>query len=92
MIKSFKHKGLEAFHRLGQTKGIHQSYVKRLTVILPLLEAAEVATDTQFPGSQLHQLRGDLAGFWSIKVSGNYRLIFRFEDGNVYDVDIVDYH
>lgn len=41
---------------------------------------------------RLHPLRGDLTGFWSVTVSGNWRIIFRFEDGNAFDVDLVDYH
>lgn len=45
-----------------------------------------------FPGSDLHPLKGDLRGFWSVKVSGNWRVIFRFEKGDVFDVDYVDYH
>ena len=44
------------------------------------------------PGFRLHPLKGDLAGFWSVTVSGNWRLIFRFEDGHASDVDLVDYH
>jgi len=92
MIKSFGHKGLEAFHRMGQTKGVQQAHIKRLRIFLALLEAAGIVSDMETPGSGLHALRGDLQGFWSVKISGNYRLIFRFENGNAYDVDVVDYH
>ena len=48
--------------------------------------------DMNFPGSNLHKLSGDREGFWSVSVSGNWRVIFRFEDGDVYDVDYLDYH
>ena len=44
------------------------------------------------PGLDLHPLRGELVGYWAVKVSANWRVIFRFEDGNVVDVDLVDYH
>ena len=44
------------------------------------------------PGYGLHPLRGDLRGMWSISISGNWRITFRFDDGDVYDVDLVDYH
>lgn len=92
MISTFRHKGLEAFHRQGQTKGLQQSHVKRLRGILAFLEAATVVSDMEIPGLNLHPLKGDMKEYWAAKVDGNYRLIFRFESGNAYDVDIVDYH
>jgi len=54
--------------------------------------AAEKATDLNFPGSALHSLKGDLTGFWSVTVKANWRIIFRFEKGNAYLVDYLDYH
>ena len=56
------------------------------------LEATATVEDMAFPGSGLHRLRGDMDGFWSVKVSGNWRVIFRFENGDAYDVDYLDYH
>jgi len=61
-------------------------------MILTLLDSAINVQDMDFPGSGLHLLKGDLAGFWSVKVNGNYRLIFRFENENAFDVDYIDYH
>lgn len=61
-------------------------------MILTLLDGAVNIQDMNFPGSDLHPLKGDLAGFWSVKVNGNYRMIFRFENENVFDVDYIDYH
>ena len=61
-------------------------------MILTLLDNAVNADDMNFPGSGLHPLKGDLAGFWSVKVNANYRLIFRFKNENVFDVDYIDYH
>jgi toxin HigB-1 len=61
-------------------------------LILTLLDGAEVIEDLNFPGSDLHPLKGELKGFWAVKVSANYRIIFRFENGYAYDIDYVDYH
>ena len=87
MIKSFAHKGLEVFFFTGSTKGIQVKHSRRLSMILDLL-----AADMDFPGSRLHMLKGNLAGVWSVTVSGNWRITFRFEDGNAYIVDYQDYH
>lgn len=53
---------------------------------------ASAAGDMDLPGFRLHRLKGDLAGFWSVTVSSNWRVIFRFEGGHASDVDLVDYH
>ncbi len=92
MIVSIEHKGLAALHWKDQSKGIMQSLVKRLKQILALLETARTVNDMDLPGLRLHLLKGELNGFYSISVSGNWRVIFRFEDGNAYDVNLVDYH
>ena len=64
----------------------------RITLALADLDAASRPSDVDLPGYRLHPLMGDLKGFWSISISSNWRITFRFEDGNVYDVDLVDYH
>ena len=64
----------------------------KLERVLSLLQAAGSPGDIALPGLDLHPLRGELAGYWAVKVSANWRVIFRFEDGNVVDVDLVDYH
>ena len=92
MIKSFAHKGLEVFFFTGSTIGIQVKHSRRLSMILDLLNHAVVAADMDFPGSRLHMLKGNLAGVWSVTVSGNWRITFRFEDGNAYIVDYQDYH
>ena len=92
MIKSFHHKGLQKFFFNGTKKGIQPKHAEKLADILDLLDAATEIRDMNFPGSDLHPLKGDLRGFWSVKVSGNWRIIFRFEKGEVFDVDYVDYH
>ena len=64
----------------------------RIALALADLDGANSPSDLDLPGYRLHLLKGALKGFWSISVSGNWRLIFRFEDGDAYDVDLVDYH
>ena len=92
MIKSFRHKALQKFFFDGSKKGIQPKHAEKLADILDLLDAATEIRDMNFPGSDLHPLKGDVRGFWSVKVSGNWRIIFRFERGEVFDVDYVDYH
>ena len=92
MIKSFSHKGLEKFFYDGTKKGIQATLAKRLGLILDYLDAAEYIRDMNFPGLDLHALRGRKKGYWSVKVSGNWRIVFRFDDANAHDVDYLDYH
>jgi proteic killer suppression protein len=92
MIKTFSHKGLETFFYDGTKKGIQSKHTQKLASILDRLDAAKEVTDMKFPGSDLHQLKGNLKGLWAVKVSGNWRIIFSFKEGNVYDLDYLDYH
>jgi len=61
-------------------------------MVLTLLSAAKDVRDLNFPGSGLHELKGDLKGFWSVRVSGNWRIVFSFENGDANNIDYVDYH
>ncbi|OCC14143.1 HigB toxin protein [Dissulfuribacter thermophilus] len=92
MIKSFRHKGLENFFYNGSKKGIIPDHANKLGKILDRLHAASELRDFNYPGSNFHQLSGNLKGMYSISVSGNWRIIFRFEKGQVFDVDYLDYH
>ena len=92
MIRNIRHKGLAALFHHDQTKGVQQTHVKRLRQILFLLDTATVLSDMNAPGLQLHNLKGDLLGFYTVTVSGNWRVIFRFENGDALDVDYLDYH
>ena len=92
MIRSFKHKGLRTFFEAGSTRGIDPAHVKRLSDILDLLNAAHEARDMAFPGSFLHQLKGKLKGHWAVRVSGNWRVTFKFEGGDAHEVNYLDYH
>ncbi|MBF0138230.1 MAG: type II toxin-antitoxin system RelE/ParE family toxin [Magnetococcus sp. DMHC-1] len=92
MIKSIQHKGLSALFYADQTKGVKQSLVKRLRQILSLLNTATVAEDMDIPGLRFHHLSGNLLGYYTVSVSGNWRVIFRFKDSHVTHVDLIDYH
>jgi toxin HigB-1 len=92
MIKSFRHKGLKQFFETGDLRKIQAQNVRRLTLILTLLDAASDVGDVNFPGSQFHSLKGDRRGEYALSVSGNWRITFRFENGDVYDLNYEDYH
>jgi len=92
MIKSFAHKGLEEFFLTGTTKGIQAKHATRLEELLDRLDAAVSIKAMDFPGSGLHKLKGDLKGYWSVKVSGNWRMTFRFDGEDAHVVDYHDYH
>lgn len=92
MIVSFKHKGLEKFYSTGSKAGINPSHVKRVSAILARLDVVSVAEDMDLPGLFLHKLTGNFDGYYAVTVSGNWRIIFKIEDGNVHVVDYLDYH
>ena len=92
MIINFKHKGLKAFFLNGDISKLNQDHVKKLRLVLAKLHTAEKIEDCNFPNSGLHKLEGQLNSFWSIKINGNWRIIFQFREGKVFDVDYLDYH
>jgi len=92
MIKSFRHRGIEKFFITGSKAGIQPKHAQKLSVQLFALDSAVRPEDMNAPGWRLHQLRGDLAGHWSIDVSGNWRLTFAFEGTDAVLVDYRDYH
>lgn len=92
MIRSFKHKGLAKFFKSGSIAGIQAAHAKRLRLILGRLNAASGAKDMDLPGLRLHELSGSRSGIWSVTVSGNWRVTFRFEDGDAEIVNYEDYH
>ena len=92
MIRSFRHRGLRRLYERGDPSRVGADQLDRITLALADLDAASKPSDVDLPGYRLHPLRGDLEGLWSISISGNWRITFRFEDGDAYDVDLVDYH
>ena len=92
MIKSFKHKGLKLFFERGKTSGVMPEHAERLRLILGRLSAAVIPKDMALPGLRFHPLKGKLKGRYAVSVSGNWRVVFRFQGEDVVDVDYLDYH
>lgn len=92
MIVSIQHKGLRLLWTKNDATKLPPKQVPKIRIVLMLLNAAEKVEDMNFVGSGLHPLKGDLKGFWSVTVSGNYRIIFKFENEEVHLVDYLDYH
>jgi toxin HigB-1 len=92
VIRSFKHKGLRRLFEDGETKGIRGDQIEKAENILAVLNRARRPEDMNLPGFRLHRLKGDRKDFWSVTVRANWRVIFRFEAGDAYDVDLIDYH
>ncbi|UFS58294.1 type II toxin-antitoxin system RelE/ParE family toxin [Subtercola endophyticus] len=92
MIKSFAHKGLAVFYATGSAKGIVPQHARRLRLILATLDDAATPAGADLPAFDLHPLKGELAGMFSVRVNGNWRVIFAFDDEDVILVDYLDYH
>jgi proteic killer suppression protein len=92
MILRYRHKGLESYAVRGETSRLRQTHISRIRLILTRLDAASSPEQMNQPGYNFHILKGGLKGFYSVKVSGNWRIIFRFEGDNATDVDYLDYH
>ena len=92
MIKSFRHKSLQRLYEKADRKGFSEDMVSKIERIIARLDVATSPNMMNLPGLRLHSLKGKLKGFWSVYVTGNWRIIFRFEGIYVVDVDLVDYH
>ncbi len=92
MIKSWKHKGLKELFLKGSKKGVHADMADRLRRRLDVLDAANSLKALGIPGFRLHSLSGKMKGKHSIRVTGNWRITFRFKNADVFDVDLEDYH
>jgi proteic killer suppression protein len=92
MIRSIRHKGLKRFYEDGDARGVNREHAEKLGDILARLDAATVVADMDLPGFRLHALQGERKGSWSVTVRANWRIIFRFVEGDAFDVDHLDYH
>ena len=92
MIQKFKHKGLKKLFESGISSGVKQQHVRRLRQILALLETAENLDDMALPGLNLHELKGKRKGTWAVQVTGNWRVTFKLQKGDVLDVNYENYH
>ena len=92
MIQSFKHRGLQRLYEDDDQRGVLSAHVDKIKRILARLDEAVDVRNMALPGFGLHRLKGKLKGLWAVSVSGNWRIVFRFDRGHAYDVDLVDYH
>ena len=92
MIRSIRHKGLKRLYEDDDPRGVMREHTVKLRDILARLDAASTVADMDLPGFRLHPLKGELKGFWAVTVRANWRVIFRFAEGDALDVDYVDYH
>lgn len=92
MIKSIKHKALRNYWQTGKAKGLDARWINKLTIILDALEAANEPEAMNIPGFRFHALKGGLAGYYSVWLTGNYRVIFQFDGTEFTLIDITDYH
>lgn len=92
MIRSFKHKGLRELFERDETRRVRPDHLERLRLILSALDQADAAGDMNQPTFRLHSLKGDRHGFWAVTVRANWRVTFRFSEGDAYELDLEDYH
>jgi proteic killer suppression protein len=92
MIRSFRHSGLENFFKTGSKRGIQPAHAEKLSRQLLALDSASAPNEVDVPGWRLHSLHGQQDGHWSMRVNGNWRLTFRFEQSDVVLLDYADYH
>lgn len=92
MIQKFKHKGLKRLFESGISSGVDPQHAARIRKILALLETAETLEDMDLTGLGLHPLKGNSKGTWAVKVSGNWRITFKIQNGDAFDVNYEGYH
>ena len=92
MIRSIRHKGLKRLHEDADPRGVLTEHADKLRDILARLDAAGDISDMDLPGFRLHPLKGGYRGLWAVTVRANWRVVFRIANGDVLDVDYVDYH
>ena len=92
MIRSFKYRGLKRLYEHDDRRGIRPDLADTVQEILTVLDDAVTPQELNLPGYRLHPLKGDLRGFWSVTVRANWRIVFRFEGADAFDVELIDYH
>jgi toxin HigB-1 len=92
MIRSFRHRWLKRLYERDDRSGIRPDLVNTIQEIVTVLDEAATPQELALPGYRLHRLKGNLKGFWSVTVRANWRIIFRFEGTDAFDVELIDYH
>ena len=92
MIRTFRHRGLRRLFKDDDRRGLNPEHVEKIARAPAVLQRASRPEDMDLPGYRLHPLKGELAGFWSVTIRANWRIIFRFQGTDAADVDLIDYH
>jgi proteic killer suppression protein len=92
VLRTIRHKGLKRLYEQDDPRGVLADHAAKLRDILARLDAAQSVKDMDLPGFRVHALKGDLKGFHAVTVRANWRVIFRFADADVFDLDYMDYH
>jgi toxin HigB-1 len=92
MIQSFRDRRLKRLFERGDRSKVPPDMADKIENVLAVLDLASTVDDVDLPGYRLHPLKGDLAGLWSVTINANWRIVFRFEDGMAFDVELIDYH
>lgn len=92
MIRSFKHRGLKRLYEHGDGRGIRPDLLETVERILTVLDSAARPQALDTPRYRLHPLKGGLKGFWSVTVRANWRIVFRFDGSDAFDIEPIDYH
>ena len=92
IIKNIKHRGLRRLYQSGDRSRINAHLLEKIELIMADLDAAESINHLRQPGYRLHELKGNLRGLYAIDLSANWRLVFRFRNGEAFDVNLLDYH
>jgi proteic killer suppression protein len=92
VIRNFKHRGLKRLYEDADGRGIRPDLVETVQEILTVLDGAKSPQALNLSGYRLHPLKGDLKGLWSVTVRANWRIMFRFDGSDAFDVELIDYH
>ena len=92
MIAGFSHKGLKRLFEKNDASGIRPDLLDKARTILAQLNEAQTIEDMRMTSFNLHPLKGNMKGLWSVTVRANWRIVFRFTDGDADDVELIDYH
>ena len=92
MIEGIHHKGLKLFWSNADASKLPPDQIRKIKFILEALNRAEKISDMNFPGLDLHPLKGNLREHWAVTVKNNWRITFYFKEGNARLIDYVDYH
>ena len=92
MIRRFQHRGLKILYDKDDRRGVSAEHVEKTARVLARLDVVTLPEQLRLPGFRLHRFEGDLAGYWSVTVEGEWRIIFSFDVENTNDIDLVEYH